>query len=234
MYFGSQRRDLNKIGKPVDRAEWLIPAPTVNAYYDPQMNDINFPAGVLEPPLFDFKPRRRPQLWQHWRDHRARATHGFDDEGRQFDASGNLQRLVDARRTTRFPERVQLRVAINTRSSSIIDDIKINSKLTLGEDLADLGGTLLAYLAWKRVEEGAKSCSRRRVCLPISASSSGWRNGPATNERDGDKRLTAITNPHSPGRGSNQRRSRRFARVRQGLRLQSRRADGPQESCRVW
>ena len=84
------RRDLGKIGKPVDRTEWMMSPPTVNAYYDPQMNDINFPAGVLQPPLFDPRMDDAPNYGNTGATIGHELTHGFDDEGRQFDAKGNL------------------------------------------------------------------------------------------------------------------------------------------------
>ena len=85
------KRELNKIGKPVDRTEWEITPPTVNAYYDPQMNDINFPAGVLQPPLFDPKLDDAPNYGDTGATIGHELTHGFDDEGRQFDGQGNLR-----------------------------------------------------------------------------------------------------------------------------------------------
>ena len=85
------KRQLNKIGKPVDRTEWQMTPPTVNAYYDPQMNDINFPAGVLQPPLFDPKMDDAPNYGNTGATIGHELTHGFDDEGRQFDAKGNLR-----------------------------------------------------------------------------------------------------------------------------------------------
>ena len=85
------RRQLAKIGKPLDRSEWQMTPPTVNAYYDPQMNDMNFPAGVLQPPLFDPKMDDAPNYGNTGGTIGHELTHGFDDEGRQFDAKGNLK-----------------------------------------------------------------------------------------------------------------------------------------------
>ncbi len=84
-------RELNKIGKPTDRNEWHMTPPTVNAYYNPQMNDINFPAGVLQPPLYDAKLDDAPNYGNTGATIGHELTHGFDDEGRQFDAKGNLK-----------------------------------------------------------------------------------------------------------------------------------------------
>ena len=106
--------------------------PTVNAYYNPQMNDINFPAGVLQPPLYDPKMDDAPNYGNTGGTIGHELTHGFDDEGRQFDAQGNLQGLVDRRRTRKeFEERAQC-IVDQYAQYTIVDDIKINSKLTLG------------------------------------------------------------------------------------------------------
>src|SRR5579884_1667617 len=141
-------RQLNKIGRPVDRNEWGMTPPTVNAYYDPQMNDINFPAGVLQPPLYDPKIDDAPNYGDTGATIGHELTHGFDDEGRQFDAKGNLKDWWTKTDAQEFEKRTKC-VSDQHSSYTIIDDIKINGKLTLGEDVADLGGTLLAYLAWK-------------------------------------------------------------------------------------
>ena len=134
------RRQLAKIGKPVDRGEWDMTPPTVNAYYDPQMNDINFPAGVLQPPLFDPKMDDAPNYGNTGATIGHELTHGFDDEGRQFDAKGNLHDWWTEADATEFQKRADLRRRISTAQYTVVDDIKINGKLTLGEDVADLGG----------------------------------------------------------------------------------------------
>src|SRR5208282_1202858 len=143
--FESQRQ-LAKIGKPVDRNEWQMTPPTVNAYYDPQMNDINFPAGVLQPPLFDPKSDDAPNYGDTGATIGHELTHGFDDEGRQFDAQGNLKDWWSKKDGQEFEQRAKC-VSDQYSAYTVVDDIKINGKLTLGEDVADLGGTFLAYLA---------------------------------------------------------------------------------------
>jgi endothelin-converting enzyme/putative endopeptidase len=141
------RRQLNKIGKPVDHGEWQIPPATVNAYYDQQMNDINFPAGVLQPPLFDPKMDDAPNYGNTGSTIGHELTHGFDDEGRQFDAQGNLRDWWTKQDAAAFEARAQC-VVDQYAQYVVVDDIHINSKLTEGEDVADLGGSVLAYLAW--------------------------------------------------------------------------------------
>ncbi|HZL57151.1 MAG TPA: M13 family metallopeptidase, partial [Bryobacteraceae bacterium] len=146
-------RQLNKIGKPVDRNEWQMSAPTVNAYYDPQMDDINFPAGVLQPPLFDPKLDDAPNYGNTGGTIGHELTHGFDDEGRQFDPRGNLRDWWTKSDTDEFQKRADC-VSNEYSNFTVIDDIKINGKLTMGEDIADLGGELLAWLAWKSATKG--------------------------------------------------------------------------------
>ncbi|HET8667920.1 MAG TPA: M13 family metallopeptidase, partial [Terriglobales bacterium] len=145
-------RDLNKIGKPLDRGEWGMTPPTVNAYYNPQMNDINFPAGVLQPPLYDPKMDDAPNYGNTGSTIGHELTHGFDDEGRQFDAKGNLHDWWTKQDAAEFTKRVQC-VKDQYKQYVVVDDIHINSDLTAGEDVADLGGTLLAYVAWKAADQ---------------------------------------------------------------------------------
>ena len=124
-------RDLDKIGKPVDRTEWDISPPTVNAYYDPQMNDINFPAGVLQPPLFDPKMDDAPNYGNTGATIGHELTHGFDDEGRQFDAKGNLRDWWTTADAAEFQKRADC-VSDEYSQFTVVDDIKINGKLTDG------------------------------------------------------------------------------------------------------
>ncbi len=172
-------RTLAKIGKPVDRKEWGMTPPTVNAYYDPQMNDINFPAGVLQPPLYDPKMDDAPNYGNTGSTIGHELTHGFDDEGRQFDAQGNLKDWWTKEDAAGFEERLKC-VQDQYAEYVVVDDIKIQSKLTSGEDVADLGGTRIAYLAWqKAVEAAGASFSPSMASRPSSASSSASASGPA-------------------------------------------------------
>ena len=203
-YFGNveratvfeNRRELAKIGKPVDRTEWQMTPPTVNAYYDPQMNDINFPAGVLQPPLFDPKMDDAPNYGNTGATIGHELTHGFDDEGRQFDAKGNLKDWWTKNDSAEFEKRAKC-VSDQYSQYTVVDDVKINGKLTLGEDVADLGGTFLAYLAWKNATKSQdlkpldEFTSDQRFFIGMAQ----WACG---DERPESKRLGAITNPHSP------------------------------------
>ena len=189
-------RDLAKIGKPVDRTEWGMPPPTVNAYYNAQMNDINFPAGVLQPPLFDFKLDDAPNYGNTGATIGHELTHGFDDEGRNFDAKGNLRDWWTKKDAAAFEERTAC-VVDQYAHYTVIDNIKINSKLTLGEDVADLGGTLLAYIAWKNATSG-HDLQPIDGFTPDQRFFIGMAQWACGDERPESKRLHAVTDPHSP------------------------------------
>ena len=190
------RRQLDKIGKPVDRAEWNMSPPTVNAYYNPQMNDINFPAGVLQPPLFDPKMDAAPNYGDTGATIGHELTHGFDDEGRKFDAAGNLKDWWTPADAKAFEERINC-VRDQYAKYIVIDDTHINSKLTSGEDVADLGGTLLAYLAWKHAIDGQRLQDEDGL-TPDQRFFVGMAQWACGDERDANKRLNAAVNPHSP------------------------------------
>lgn len=191
-----EHRELAKIGKPVDRTEWFMSPPTVNAYYDPQMNDINFPAGVLLPPLFDPKMDAAPNYGNTGSTIGHELTHGFDDEGRQFDAKGNLRDWWTPSDAKAFENRVAC-VRNQYAQYVIVDDIHINSSLTLGEDVADLGGTLLAYIAWKHATAG-QDLQPMQGLTPDQRFFVGMAQWACGEERMEEKRVRAITDPHSP------------------------------------
>jgi endothelin-converting enzyme/putative endopeptidase len=191
-------RWLAKIGKPVNRKEWDMTPPTVNADYDPQRNDINFPAGVLQPPLFSAFSDAAPNFGDTGATMGHELTHAFDDEGSQFDAQGNLRNWWTETDRKEFERRAQC-VVDQFSGYKIIDDIKINGKLTNGEDLADLGGTLLAYLAWKE-DTKDKKLEPQDGLTPEQRFFVAYGQSWCSNERDEDKRLRATVDPHSPER----------------------------------
>ena len=151
-------RDLNKIGKAVDRDEWTMTPPTINGGYSPQNNEIMFPAGVLQPPLYDANMDDAPNYGDTGSNIGHELTHGFDDLGRQFDASGNLRDWWRKDDATKFKERTQ---CLEDQYSQYIavDDVHVNGELTLGENIADLGGSILAYIAWKSATKDKPSGS---------------------------------------------------------------------------
>ena len=204
-YFGNvrratefeSRRQLAQIGKPIDRGEWGMTPPTVNAYYNTSMNDMNFPAGVLLPPLFDPKLDDAPNYGNTGGTIGHELTHGFDDEGRQFDAAGNLKDWWTPEDAKKFVERAQC-VVDQYAQYPIVDELKINSRLTLGEDVADLGGTILAWEAWKKAVAG-KNLEPRDGLTPDQRFFVGYAQWVCENQRPEELRLSAATNPHSPG-----------------------------------
>jgi putative endopeptidase len=192
------KRDLNKIGKPLDRGEWGMTPPTVNAYYNAQMNDINFPAGVLQPPLYDPKMDDAPNYGNTGATIGHELTHGFDDHGRQFDAQGNLKDWWTKDDAKKFTDRAQC-VVDQYAQYTVVDDIKINSKLTEGEDLADLGGLILAWMAWEDQTKNVKLAPRDGLS-PEQRFFVGNAQWACENNRPENLRVSAITDPHSPGR----------------------------------
>jgi endothelin-converting enzyme/putative endopeptidase len=194
------KRTLGKIGKPVDRTEWGMTPPTVNAYYDAQMNDINFPAGVLQPPLYDAKMDDAPNYGNTGSTIGHELTHGFDDEGRQFDAQGNLKDWWTKGDAAAFEERLKC-VQDQYAEYVVVDDIRIQSKLTSGEDVADLGGTLIAYLAWqKAVAAAGRKLDPIDGFTPEQRFFIGFGQWACENARPEDQRVSAATDPHSPGK----------------------------------
>jgi putative endopeptidase len=189
-------RQIAKIGRTLDRGEWQMTPPTVNAYYDPQMNDINFPAGVLQPPLFDPKMDDAPNYGNTGATIGHELTHGFDDEGRQFDAKGNLHDWWTKKDAAEFEERTKC-VSDQYSQYTVVDDVKINGKLTLGEDVADLGGTILAYMAWKDATKG-QNLQPIDGFTPDQRFFIGMAQWACGDERQESKRMHAITDPHSP------------------------------------
>jgi putative endopeptidase len=190
------RRDIAKIGKPVDRGEWDISPPTVDAYYNPQMNDINFPAGVLQPPLYDAKMDDAPNYGNTGGTIGHELTHGFDDEGSQFDAQGNLKNWWTKADREKFDERTKC-VSDQYSSYVVVDDVHINGKLTMGEDVADLGGEILAYIAWKSATKD-KNLQPIDGLTPEQRFFIGYAQWDCANERPEDLRMRAQVDPHSP------------------------------------
>jgi putative endopeptidase len=192
------RRNLNKIGQPVDRGEWEFTPPTVNASYSDHMNDITFPAGVLQPPLYDPKMDDAPNYGNTGGTIGHELTHGFDDEGRQSDAQGNLRDWWTKEDDQEFNKRAQC-VVDQYAQYVAVDDIKVNSKLTEAEDIADLGGLILAWMAWKDQTRNMHLESRDGL-TPEQRFFVGNAQWACENRRPEYARMLAITDPHSPNR----------------------------------
>ena len=191
-------REFNKVGKPVDRGEWDMTPPTVDAYFNPQMNDINFPAGVLQPPLYDAKMDDAPNYGNTGSTIGHELTHGFDDEGRQYDAKGNLKDWWTKQDAEQFVKHADC-VVDQYAQYVVVDDIHINSKLTEGEDVADLGGTILAYIAWKNADKNKQLMDQDGLTLD-QRFFVGFAQWACANYRPEDLRARAITDPHSPAK----------------------------------
>ncbi len=225
-------RQLAKIGKPVDRGEWGMSPPTVNAYYDPQMNDINFPAGVLQPPAFDPKSDAAPNYGDTGGTVGHELTHGFDDEGRQFDAHGNLRDWWTPEDAKEFEKRASC-ISDQYSSYTIIDDIKINGKLTLGEDVADLGGLLLAYMAWKADTTG-QTLEPIDGLTPDQRFFVGYGQSWCGQTRDETKRLRATVDPHSPEKYRTNGVVSNMPQFQQAFHCKAGSPMVNQNQCRVW
>ena len=192
------RRQLAKIGKPLVRGEWYLSPPTVNANYDPQMNEINFPAGVLQPPAFDPKMDDAPNYGNTGATIGHELTHGFDDEGRRFDAKGNLRDWWTEADAREFERRSD---CLSEQYSTFVavDDVHVNGELTLGENVADLGGLILAYRAWVTETAGRELASKDGL-TPVQRIFVGYAQSWCANTRPETIRMRTITDPHAPPR----------------------------------
>jgi putative endopeptidase len=190
------KRQLDKIGKPLDRLEWQMTPPTVNAYYDPQMNNINFPAGILQPPFFDEKLDDAVNFGAIGAVIGHELTHGFDDEGRQFDAQGNLKDWWTPKDADAFETRVQC-IIDEYSTFTAVDDLKVNGKLTLGENTADNGGMRIAHMALMTVL-GNRLPPKIDGLTAAQRFFLGWGQIWCENDRPELTRLLTQTNPHAP------------------------------------
>lgn len=193
-------QDIAKLGKPIDRTEWQMTPPTVNAYYSPTMNEIVFPAGILQPPFFYAEADDAVNYGAIGVVIGHEMTHGFDDQGSKYDARGNLQNWwTDADRKA-YDERTALMVK-QFEGYKPLADQAINGKLTLGENIADLGGLKIAYAALqKAIGVDPKAGKAVEGFTPAQrfflSYATVWRN----NIRDEALRVRLNTDPHSPGK----------------------------------
>jgi endothelin-converting enzyme/putative endopeptidase len=229
-----RHRNFNKIGQPVDHGEWGMTPPTVNAYYNGAMNDINFPAGVLQPPLYDAKMDDAPNYGNTGGTIGHELTHGFDDQGAKFDAKGNLRDWWTKDDKQQFEERTKC-VADQYAQYVVVDDVHINSRLTLGEDVADLGGEILAYIAWQGATKD-KDLKPEDGLTPEQRFFVGFAQWACANDRPEDMRLRAMTDPHSPdkyrinGVVVNMPQFANAFACKAGLPM----VNPPEKVCRVW
>jgi putative endopeptidase len=188
-------RQLKKIGKPVDKTEWGMTPPTVNAYYRSSMNEIVFPAGILQPPFYDPKADDAVNYGGMGAVIGHEITHGFDDQGSKFDAQGNLKDWWSADDLKNFKERATC-VSDQFDGYVVDGDLHENGKLVLGESIADLGGLTIAYAAYEKSLEGKPRPPEKDGFTAEQRFFLGWAQIWGANERLEYARLLANTNPH--------------------------------------
>ena len=207
-YFGNfyranefeSKRQRDRIGKPTDRSEWEMTPPTVNAYYDPTQNNINFPAGILQNPFYSNTASDATNYGAIGVVVGHELTHGFDDEGRQFDADGNLRDWWQKSDADQFEKLAQCFVN-EYGGFSPVPGVELNGKLTLGENSADNGGLRLSYFALinELQKEGKSPKDTADGYTQAQQFFLGFAQVWCQNTRDETKRLAAQTDPHSPG-----------------------------------
>ena len=195
------KRDIAKIGKPVDRKEWGMTPPTVNAYYNGSFNEIVFPAGILEPPFFDKSMDDAVNFGGIGLVIGHELTHGFDDQGRKFDPEGNLRDWWTAEDGKEFEKRASC-VADEYSGFTAIDDLKLNGRLTLGENTADNGGARVALMALEHMiadDKTGKESEKIDGYTPEQRFFLGFGRVWCEKRRPELERAMVTTNPHSPG-----------------------------------
>jgi endothelin-converting enzyme/putative endopeptidase len=226
------QRQLNKIGKPVDRLEWGMTPPTVNAYYDPSMNDINFPAGILQPPFYDNAMDDAVNFGGIGMVIGHELTHGFDDQGRQFDAQGNLRDWWTADDAKEFEKRAAC-IAGEYSKFEVAPGAMMNGQLTLGENTADNGGVRVSLMALLNTIGRADTAKidgftpEQRLFLAFGQV---W----CVNEREEALRLQVKTNPHAPGKQRVNGVVQNMPEFQKAFSCQAGQPMVSANACRVW
>jgi predicted metalloendopeptidase len=194
-------RLLKKIGKPVDRTEWGMTPPTVNAYYNPTMNEIVFPAGILQPPMFDANADDAINYGGIGTVIGHEMTHGFDDQGRQYDAEGNLKDWWSPASAEAYKKRSQL-VVDQYAAYEPLPGKHLNGELTQGENIADIGGVKIAFLALQKALAKNPEAAQKKIdgFTPEQRFFLGYAQAWRANQRDEDTMRRLVIDPHSPGR----------------------------------
>jgi len=196
------KREIAKIEKPLDRKEWGMTPPTVNAYYSPPFNEIVFPAGILQPPFFDKSMDDAINFGGIGLVIGHELTHGFDDQGRKYDPSGNLRDWWTEQDGKEFEKRVSC-VADEYSNFVAVDDLKLNGRLTLGENTADNGGARIALMALEHMiadDKTGKESQKIDGYTPEQRFFLGFGRVWCEKRRPEYERMQVTTNPHSPGR----------------------------------
>jgi len=193
------QRNLNHLGKPLDRGEWMMTPPTNNAYYEPTLNEICFPAGILQPPYFDLEADDAVNYGNIGATIGHELTHGFDDSGRQFDAQGNLKDWWTPEDAKAFDARAQL-VVKQFDAFEPLPGMHINGKTTLGENLADLGGLKIAFSAFKLSQKGKAPVGLIEGFTPEQRFFLGYAETWRLKHREEALRSRLMTDVHSPAK----------------------------------
>jgi putative endopeptidase len=228
-------RQLNKINKPVNKEEWDMSPPTVNAYYDPSMNNINFPAGILQPPFYDRSAPREVNYGHIGAVVGHELTHGFDDQGAQFDGYGNLKNWWTPEDKKQFDARTEC-IANEYSSFTAIDNLHINGKLTLGENTADNGGIRLAYMAMESwaIHHNINLSKKMGLYTPVQQFFIGYAQNWCTNARPEFIRLIVQTDPHSPDQFRANGVVRNMPEFATAFSCKTGQPMAPANRCRVW
>ena len=233
--------NLDHLGKPVDEKEWGMTPPTVNAYYDPSFNDINFPAGILQPPFFDFTIDPAVNFGGIGVVIGHEMTHGFDDEGSKYDGKGNLREWQTAADRKAFTERTDCEVAEygGFEAAPAHDDVaaqKLNGKLTLGENTADNGGLRIAYMALldTLAAEGMSIGEKIDGYTEAQRYFLGFAQVWCQNQTEQSARQSALVDPHSPGRWRVNGTVQNFDEFGKAFGCTKGQPMYPAHSCRVW
>jgi putative endopeptidase len=233
--------NLNHLGKPVDEKEWGMTPPTVNAYYDPSFNDINFPAGILQPPFFDFSIDPAVNFGSIGVVIGHEMTHGFDDEGSQYDGKGNLREWQTTADRKAFTERTDCMANEYSgfEAAPATGDTpaqKLNGKLTLGENTADNGGLRIAYMALldTLAAEGKSIDDKIDGYTEAQRYFLGFAQVWCENRTEQSARQSALTDPHSPGRWRVNGTVQNFDQFGKAFGCTKGQPMLPATSCRVW
>lgn len=190
---------INKMGKPVDKTEWGMSPPTINAYYNPLLNEIVFPAGIMQPPFFNSEADDAVNYGAMGAVIGHELTHGFDDQGSQFDAEGNMKNWWTEEDLKKFKAKTDVLVK-QFNQYVAVDEAKVNGELTLGENIADLGGLTIAYYAYKKSLEGKPAPEKIDGFTGEQRFFISWAQAWRGHMRPEAMKQMVKTNPHSPGR----------------------------------
>jgi putative endopeptidase len=230
------RRQIAKIGKPVDRNEWGMTPPTVNAYYSPPRNEIVFPAGILESPFFDKQADDAINFGGIGIVIGHELTHGFDDQGRKFDPQGNLRDWWTAQDATEFEKRASC-IADEYSSFVAVDDLKLNGRLTLGENTADNGGARISLMALEQmIADGQAGASAQNVdgFTPQQRFFLGFGRSWCEKRRPEYSRMLVSVDPHSPGKYRVNGVVQNMPEFQKAFNCKAGQPMVPENACRVW